>query len=194
MITVLLDSSNRELAVGLAKNNKLIAETSYEAWQRQSELMVFELDKLLKENKVDKKEISEIVVAIGPGSYTGVRIALTIAKVMSMALNVPLYHVSSLRLMKINSNPTIALINARGQRSYIGVYQNEKIILEDQIMKNEDVLEYINQHPNYAISGDTEYLHIKSQKPHILKEMLDLKPFLQPCEAPLGLKPRYLKD
>lgn len=194
MITILLDSSNRELAVGLAKDNKLIAETSYEAWQRQSEAMVFELDKLLKQNNVDKKDISGIVVAIGPGSYTGVRIALTIAKVMSMALNAPLYPISSLRVMKINSTPTIALINARGQRSYIGVYQNEKIILEEQIMKNEEVLEYVNKHPNYTISGDTEYLRIQSQKPHILKEMLDLMPFLHPYKEPLGLNPRYLKD
>ena len=194
MIAILLDSSNRELAVGLVKNNELIAETSYEAWQRQSEVMVLELHKLLKANKVDKKEISGIVVAIGPGSYTGVRISLTIAKVIAMALNIPIYPVSSLRIMKINSDPTIALINARSQRSYIGVYQGEKIILEDEIMKNDEVLNYINQHTDYLVSGDAEYLHIKSQKPHILKEMLNLIAVLQPCKEPLGLKPRYLKD
>lgn len=194
MITILLDSSNRELSVGIVKDDKLIAETSYEAWQRQSEVMVLELDKLLKEHKAEKSDISGIVVAIGPGSYTGVRISLTIAKVMAMALDIPLYPVSSLRIMKINSHPTIAIINARGQRSYIGVYENEKIILDDQIMKNDVVLKYISEHPGYLVSGDAEHLHINSQKPHILKEMFNLKPFLQPCKEPLGLKPRYLKD
>lgn len=194
MITILLDSSNRDLTVGIAKNGILVDKTSYEAWQRQSELMVPELDKLLKKHHFSKDDITDIVVAIGPGSYTGVRIALTIAKVTALALNTPLYAVSSLHIMKIKNKPTIALINARSGRSYIGVFENEKIILKDQIMKNEDVMDYIKKHPEYEISGETEYLEISAKKADILQEMLFLKSFLTPCENFLAIKPVYLKD
>ena len=91
MITILLDSSNTNLSVGLAKDNLLLDYISYEAWQQQSEFMIPELDKLLKKHHVDKTDISDVIVANGPGSYTGVRIAITIAKVIATALNVKLY-------------------------------------------------------------------------------------------------------
>ena len=53
MYTVLLDSSNVNLSVGLAKNDSLLKEISYEAWQQQSEYMIVELNKLLNEFNVN---------------------------------------------------------------------------------------------------------------------------------------------
>ena len=49
-----------------------------------------------------------------------------------------------------NDLPSICLINARSGRSYIGVYQDDQILLEDQIMKNDEVLNYIEEHPDYS--------------------------------------------
>ena len=69
MITILLDSSNTSLSVGIAKDGKLLDYISYEAWQRQSEYMLPELEKILVRNNVNKTDISDVVVAIGPGSY-----------------------------------------------------------------------------------------------------------------------------
>ena len=88
MYSILLDSSNTSLTVGIAKDNVLLDYTSYEAWQSQSEHMIPELDALLNKYGVDKSEIDDVVVAIGPGSYTGVRIAITIAKTIAAALGV----------------------------------------------------------------------------------------------------------
>ena len=82
MISVLLDSSDKFLAVGLARDGKLIASIQYEAWQRQSERLIVELEKILKTNQVSRKDIASVICGIGPGSYTGVRISLTIAKVI----------------------------------------------------------------------------------------------------------------
>ena len=81
MADIFLDSSSDFLAVGVCKddNSKLLS-TTYKCWQSQSEYMLPELEKLFIQGKIDKKDIKRIFVAIGPGSYTGVRIALTIAK------------------------------------------------------------------------------------------------------------------
>lgn len=193
MVTVLLDSSNTNLSVGVARDNLLLESISYEAWQRQSEYMIPELNKLLDEYQISKEEIGEVIVAKGPGSYTGVRIAITIAKTIAVALNAKLYAVSSLRAQKNGACPSICLINARSGRSYIGAYEGSKILLEDQIMKNEDVMNYINEHPNYSVCGDTKYLGIEGVEPNNIKEMLNLKDSLESIN-PLSLKPVYMKD
>ena len=193
MITVLLDSSNTNLSVGVAKDNLLLECISYEAWQRQSEYMILELDKLFTKYGIAKDGISDVIVAKGPGSYTGVRIAITIAKTIATALDAKLYAVSSLRVLKNHTKPSICLINARSGRSYIGVYEGTKTILEDQIMKNEDVLKYIEEHPEYSVCGETKYLGIEGHISNNIEEMISLKESLDSLN-PLSLKPVYMKE
>ncbi len=194
MYRILLDSSNKKLAVGVSKDDQLIDSIEYEAWQRQSETMIPEIDKILKRNHIQNEEIEAVVVSIGPGSYTGVRIALTIAKVMALSLSCKLYSVSSLQILRDGDKPSICLINARSNRSYIGVYSGENIEVEDTIWKNDEVLEFVSSHPSYAICGDTEYLNLESHESNILLEMLKLSLNKAPLQDILGLKPKYLKD
>ena len=193
MITVLLDSSNTNLSVGIAKDNLLLEYISYEAWQRQSEYMIVELNKLLEKHNIQKEDIKEVIVAKGPGSYTGVRIAITIAKTIAVALDAKLYAVSSLRVQKDGVRPSICLINARSGRSYVGVYEDQKILLDDCIMKNDEVINYIKDHPDYSVCGETKYLNIEGVMANNLQEMLNLKDSLESIN-PLSLKPVYMKD
>ena len=193
MVTILLDSSNTNLSVGIAKDNNLLHYISYEAWQRQSEYMIVELNKLLEKHNIKKEDITDVIVAKGPGSYTGVRIAITIAKTIAVALDAKLYAVSSLRVQKDGTVPSICLINARSNRSYVGVYQNQEVLLNDCIMKNDEVMKYIEDHPDYSVCGDTKYLNIQGIESNTMKEMLDLKDSLESIN-PLSLKPVYMKD
>lgn len=194
MIDIYLDSSNTDMSVGIANKDKIIDKTSYEAWQRQSEVMIPELDKLLNKHHYSKDDISSIIVCIGPGSYTGVRIAITIAKTINAVLNIPIYPISSLHALKDNDNPSICLINARSKRSYVGVYQGDKCLLKDQIMNNDDVLSYIKEHPNYSICGDVSYLGLEGMKSDIIEQMFSIKKSAKPHPNPLGLTPIYMKD
>ena len=193
MYIVLLDSSNTSLSVGLARDNLLLESISYEAWQQQSEYMIPELNKLLDKYAVKKEDISAVMVAKGPGSYTGVRIAITIAKTIAVALGAKLYPVSSLRAQKDGKNPSICLINARSGRSYIGVYEGNETLLEDQIMKNDEVLKYIANHPSYSVCGDVKYLGLETKETNNIQEMLNLIEVLEDVN-PLSLKPVYMKD
>jgi tRNA threonylcarbamoyl adenosine modification protein YeaZ len=193
MVTILLDSSNTNLSVGIAKDNILLDYISYEAWQRQSEYMIVELNKLLEKHNIKKEDITDVMVAKGPGSYTGVRIAITIAKTIAVALNAKLYAVSSLRVEKNGDVLSICLINARSNRSYVGVYQGQEILLNDCIMKNDEVMKYIADHPDYSVCGDTKYLNVEGIESNTMKEMLDLKDSLESIN-PLSLKPVYMKD
>ena len=194
MIALLLDSSSAYLNVGFMKDDELFCYTSYESWQTQSEHMVPEIDKLMKENGLSRKDISAVVTAIGPGSYTGVRIALTIAKVTALSLDIPVYPVSSLRILKNGKKPSICLINARSGRSYFAVYEGEKTIISDTIKKNEEVLEYIKEHPDYFICGDARYLGFEFNDTNVCEQMVSLFPHLEKIDDALGLKPIYMKD
>lgn len=193
--SLLLDSSGSVLSVGLGKEDgSLLDGVSYEANQRQSEYMVEEIDKLLKKRDLSREDLSSVVTAKGPGSYTGVRIALTIAKTVAFALNIPLYLVSSLEMLKDGDNPCICLVNARSKRSYVGVYQGEETILADQIMDNNLVLSYIEEHPDYLLCGDLTYLKQEGRSVNVLENLAKVILTKKPEEEPLGAKPVYLKD
>ncbi len=194
MIQLLLDSSSSYLSVGIAKDREVIATTTYYAWQNQSELMVPEIVSLLGKHNYQLTEVTQIAVAIGPGSYTGVRIALTIAKILGYALKIPVYPISSLKILKHPEQPTVCLINARSGRSYVGVYHRQTTIVADTIMTNEEVIQYVNEHPSYLISGDIAYLGLKNIDFDIFLNLLEAITNQIPINDIHALKPVYLKD
>ena len=192
MYQLLLDSSNTLLSVGLAKDGKVFDKICYEAWQRQSEMMVTEVDNILSRNNIDKSELDAVVVGIGPGSYTGVRIGVTIAKTIAYALKIKIYAKSSLSLLKHQEIPTICLFNARSGRSYFAVYKGKEVIVKDSVLENEKVIEYIKAYPDYLVHGDTYQLGLESGKFDVVENLAD---FNKNEEVDLfKLNPVYLKD
>lgn len=190
---LLLDSSNRNLSVGLAKEGNLFDFISYEAYQRQSEKMVPEVLNLLKRNGLNKDDLGWVTTTKGPGSYTGVRIALTIGKTVATALGIPLYTMSSLESQKVGDLPSICLSNARGKRSYIGIYDASSCLLEDTIMDNDLVIQYIASHQDYVVAGETDYLGIDGKAINILENLAKANDEKY-LDDSLGAKPIYLKD
>ena len=193
MYQLLLDSSNMYLSVGIAKDGQVVDSIFYNAWQRQSELMVNEIDNILKRNKIDKKQLDAVVVGIGPGSYTGVRIGVTIAKTIAYALHIKIYAKSSLSLLAIGNESTICLFNARSNRSYFAVYQGKKKIEDDTVIANEEVLDYIEKHPDYKISGDTSQIGKESEQFDVIGRLADFDES-ELVENIFLLNPIYLKD
>ena len=143
MNSLLLDSSAQDLSIGIVKNDELIYQVCFPCWQRQSELMIPELEKALQETGMEIKDFDEIVCGKGPGSYTGVRIALTIAKTICvMDENIKLKLVSSLLIQGTKNKKFISVMNARSARSYVCVYDGKEVEVQDTIMTNEEVLNY----------------------------------------------------
>lgn len=194
MIGVLLDSADKNLSVALTKDHAFLGKVSYAAWQRQSELLVDEIDKLLKSNGLKGKDVDYVVCSKGPGSYTGVRIALTVAKTIAFALKVPLYLASSLEVLQEEEKTSITLMNARGKRSYFAVYSGEEAIVKDCIKDNEEVLSYIAEHPDFSLCGDLGYLGLEGKPVDVLSILNKCDTSSHLCQEPLGARPVYLKD
>lgn len=194
MISLLLDSSNIKLGVAIAIDDKIIDFKYYDAWQRQSEYMMSEIEALLNKNSIDPKDVNEIISTRGPGSYTGVRISLTIAKIWGFCRDINVFAISSLQVLKKNNEISVCVINARSTRSYIGIYEGNKVILEDTIYTNEEVKKLLDENPSYVLCGETSYLKREGFETNIFEQMLSIKKDSKPVSKILSLKPIYLKN
>ena len=132
--------------------NGVIAETSLSVKKNHSNIVMPIIDNLFKISDLNINDIDKIAVAIGPGSFTGVRIALGIAKGLAMALNKPLIAVNELDILEAiasgNENEIIPLIDARKERVYYK-YQNKYI--DDYLI---NLISIFDKNKKYIFVGD----------------------------------------
>lgn len=192
--TLLIDTSNRELAVGISDEKTILYQIHYPAWQKQSEWTMVEVEKALQATNIKARDLSRIVVANGPGSYTGVRIALTIGKVMASLLAIGLCSLSSLAILAGAEGKKIALIDARSNRAYVGRYQQGLALEKERVLTLEEIHEVIKQYPDFEIVGDAHLVQKKSPPIPYVAHMYALGKIYPDVSSVDALTPRYLKD
>lgn len=132
--------------------NGLIAETSLSVKKNHSNIVMPIVDNLFKISDLNINDIDKIAVAIGPGSFTGVRIALGIAKGLAMALNKPLIAVNELDILEAiasgNENEIIPLIDARKERVY---YKYQGNYVDDYLI---NLISNFDKNKKYVFVGD----------------------------------------
>ncbi|HLR52523.1 MAG TPA: tRNA (adenosine(37)-N6)-threonylcarbamoyltransferase complex dimerization subunit type 1 TsaB [Candidatus Avamphibacillus sp.] len=149
MYTLAIDTSNQILGVALMKGKNIVGEFVTNLAKNHSARLMPAVDHLMKEVQVSPAQLEKIVVAKGPGSYTGVRIGLTTAKTMAWALNIPIIGVSSLEALSYQGRFFSSIIcpffNARRGLVYTGLYQwddgSMKILGKEQNIVMTDWLE-----------------------------------------------------
>ena len=140
--------------------NGVIAETSLSVKKNHSNIVMPIIDNLFKISDLNINDIDKIAVAIGPGSFTGVRIALGIAKGLAMALNKPLIAVNELDILEEiargNENEVIPLIDARKERVY---YKYQGNCVDDYLI---NLISNFDKNKKYVFVGDgaTNYKNI----------------------------------
>ena len=189
MVVLFIDTCNSFLCVGLAKDDKLVYRKEYDAFKKQSELLAKEIDDCLRENSVKPEDLDEIVVTNGPGSYTGIRIGLTVAKVMASVLHCKLVLISSLQAIAGKKENTLALIDARSKRAYYGLYNKGKCVKKDSV----DYLENIDT-KGYNLVGDAHLFNQNSEEYSIIENMFELYRDINPIDDPRSANALYLKD
>lgn len=149
-----IDTSNQAMSIAVMENEKIIGELTTNLKRNHSERLMPAIDELMQDLSLEIQEIDRIVVAKGPGSYTGLRIGVTTAKTLAWTLNKELVGISSLKVLAANVNPTqqyiIPIMDARRGNLYTGLYQYKDGIL-------------IEAEPDTHISADkwAEYLSKK---------------------------------
>ncbi|MBS4179609.1 tRNA (adenosine(37)-N6)-threonylcarbamoyltransferase complex dimerization subunit type 1 TsaB [Lederbergia citrea] len=138
-----IDTSNDILGIALLNEEKIIGEYITNIKKNHSVRVMPAIERLLQDCGIVPAELEKIVVAKGPGSYTGVRIGVTIAKTMAWSLGIPLSGVSSLAVLAASPryfNGYISpLFDARRGLIYTGLYQYRNGHLET-VMDDRNIL------------------------------------------------------
>ena len=189
MLTLCIDTAYKYLTCALIKDNEILASKSYECFKKQSEEVFLCLDEVYKKANINKLDIDSICISKGPGSYTGVRIAMSIAKVIAQIQNIDLYTISTLKLYAGNKENTMVILNARADRAYVGVYDKSNALDEDKVIQiNEiDPKDYLLVGDGSLIGKDDNYLDLP-------KAFLDTKDAWQKVDNIAYLVPEYLKE
>ena len=123
------DTSNKPLSVAVVEDGKVLAHFESTEQKTHSITILPDIKKALAKSNLTVDDIDLIAVAKGPGSYTGVRIAVTVAKVLADTLSKKLVGVSSLELLAADGDKAhilVPLMDARNDNAFAGVYQNSR--------------------------------------------------------------------
>lgn len=128
MKVLALDTSNKALAVALSEDKQVLAVKKINIKRNHSIQLMPAIEALVQEVGWQTSDIDRIAVAKGPGSYTGVRIAVTTAKSLAWALKCDLVAYSSLEAVALNAPVEgkayiSPVFNARRENIYTGLYQ-----------------------------------------------------------------------
>ncbi len=152
---LVIDSATKHLYVALFEDFKCIEKYYQEGKNDHSVKLMIELDRILTSNHLKVKDIDEIYVGVGPGSYTGLRVGVVVAKMFGWNNNIPVYTVSSLALMASSANVeglVLPEIDARRGNSFLALYEMKKTIMA---IKDNEQLTNLEEYKNQIIGDFT---------------------------------------
>lgn len=155
--------------VALIENDKVISIREEYNSNDLSEKIFFMIDEVFKESDCTPENLNKIFIINGPGSFTGIRIGLAIAKIMAWALRIDLIPISSLELIATTPNniPIVSLIDARRNCVYAGVYNsNLEAIMSDKYISLEELIKLYSKEEVKYVSYDT-FEMVKTEYPVI---------------------------
>ncbi len=189
MLTLCIDTAYKYLTCALIRDNQIISSYSKECFKKQSEEVFNALKEVFEGAGVERKAIDSICITEGPGSYTGVRIGMTIAKVIGETIPVDVYKISTLRLYAADRENCMVVMDARASRVYCGVYDRDLIVMDDQALEIRDV-----DVKDYLVVGDGSLVGKNNDYGDIAEAFLKTKHLWEKVENISYLVPKYLKE
>lgn len=154
-----IDTATSVASVALMDDDKLIGLMTLNDKKTHSQKLMVLVESLLKQTDHTFDDIDCIAVAVGPGSFTGLRIGVTTAKALAHGAKKPVIEISSLESLAYNiqSNHVCALMDARRDTVFTGIYGSE--ILPDSQMHIDEVIAYCEKFESIWFVGDGATLH-----------------------------------
>ena len=141
MICLFFDTSSDLLKVSLIKDNKIIFDKELHTKNDHSSYLVPTIDEAFKSNNIDFKELDEIIVGNGPGSFTGTRISIAVAKTYAFSFNIPVYMISSLEELIYDNDGYdfyVPIIEEKKDNLYFSIFdKNKKRVMDDTYSSTE---------------------------------------------------------
>lgn len=161
-----IDTSTKIATIAVIDEEKVLGEYTLNQEMSHSENLIPMVKELLNNLDIKIADIDLYGVAIGPGSFTGLRIGVAAVKSFAHLFNKPIIGVSTLEAMAYNlphNKIVVPMIDARRDRVYTGVYSWEdgllKTIKADDVVEMEILLNQLKSYENIVVNGDGSILY-----------------------------------
>ena len=213
-----IETSSKNCSVSVSKNGQIIGlkEQSYDEYSHSKSLHVF-IDEIFKEIELSPQKLSAVAISEGPGSYTGLRIGVSAAKGICIALNIPLIAIDTMQILarKIEcaEGYIISAIDARRDEIYYSVFKSNNCKIPIKVGKTDCMIINSDSFSNYFKSSTVNFVGNCNEK---IKGFLDHKniifsDFMLPSANEMGIisfsrfkksefedisdfQPKYLKE
>lgn len=158
MISLFIDTSNKDVSIALLNNGVIINKIVKSIPNEHSKYAVKYIDDVLMLSNIKPKDVELIMVTNGPGSFTGIRIGLTIAKVYAFINNIQVILVSSLKVLALSTSGKyiLSLISARNDNYYIGLYDsNYNDVISEHFANISEINDIIEKYDNISIISNS---------------------------------------
>ena len=191
-----IDTSSSYLYAGIAVGKFLVASIKKNFGKDLSKYTISEIAKLFQEASLEPEDIDKIIVVSGPGSFTGIRIGMTFAKIFAWSLKKDITTITSLDAMALvdSDKLVVPIIDARRGFVYASIHEKDKIILKNQYIKLDSLIAYLdNLKKEYLFVTNQDNFDLPSIKydPDILKIINTYQD--KPSINPHLVEPTYLK-
>lgn len=192
-----IDTSSSYLYTSIVEEGKVVSEIKEEYGQSLSKVALPRIVSMFEDNNLKPIDIDKIIVVNGPGSFTGIRIGLTIAKVYAWSLDIPITTILSLEAMAISSNKDkvhVPLIDARRGYVFTAIYDNSgNEVLKPCHIKLTELMKKLDGIDNYEFISNDEFeeIEVESYSPDFLKIVNKYKD--KKKVNPHMVNPEYLK-
>ena len=195
MTCLFFDTSSSTLVLSIVKDNELIDTLTLESAREHSVYAVEKLKEIIEKNNLTPNAINKIFVVNGPGSFTGIRIAITIAKTYAYTLNKDITPISSLK-MKIlgysNYDNYVSIMKDKRDMSFIGIYNKDYDTVYEGLLSDNEIEEKISK-----LGGNNKIVSYESDDSD--RKDLDILSIVNyydkmPAVNPHNVNPNYLKE
>lgn len=198
MRVLYIDTSSSYLYTAIVENGRSVIEIKKDFGHALSEKALPEIVSMFESINLKPEEIDKIIVVNGPGSFTGIRIGITIAKVYAWSLNIPITTITSLEAMMLSSNKNmykVPVIDARRKYVFGAIYDNDnKEIIKPQYVNISNLEKELEKINNYTVITNDDIYELnnkESYNPNISKIVEYFKD--KPPINPHAINPNYLK-
>ena len=219
-----IETSTEVCSVSLAKEGETLFSRESSDGLNHSQLLTVFIEDLFKENKVEFNQLDAVAVSKGPGSYTGLRIGVSVAKGMCFGLNIPLISIGSLSSMadEVSSHMQkyftpgkdekvliCPMIDARRMEVYTALYNDngETIVpVTAEIIDENSFIEHLTGHKLLFFGNGADKCRTKITHPNavfagpdktsarFMQKLSERKYNMRQFEDVAYFEPFYLKD
>ena len=148
MYSLFIDTHDMDITIALYKDGKVIDTNIKKSERQHSDYTMPMIKEIIERNNLDVHDMGEILVVNGPGSFTGVRLGVTIAKTLAYTLNIPIKTISTMEMYAVSSPDADKLVILRDLKGvFCGLFKDHKLDGEMFYLANANFDEYVkNNH------------------------------------------------